>query len=98
MKLHALSAVGVTAAGFFFEITATEWGLVALAVGLVVSAEIMNTAVETVVNLVTKDFNPLAGKAKDLAAGAVLVAAATAAIIGLLVFGPYIWAFLKSFR
>jgi diacylglycerol kinase (ATP) len=93
MQLHVLAAVLVVLAGLFFDISRSEWGLIALAIGLVSSAEIMNTAVETVVNLVSPEQHPLAGKAKDLAAGAVLVAAITALLIGLLVFGPKIWAY-----
>ncbi|MDX5348111.1 MAG: diacylglycerol kinase family protein [Hymenobacteraceae bacterium] len=94
MKLHTLSAVIVVVLGFYFTITRTEWVLLILAMGMVISAEIMNTAVEKLTDLVTKEYHPLAGKAKDLAAGAVLVAAIAAAVIGLLVLGPY---FLKEF-
>ena len=92
MQLHVLATVLVVLAGIYFELNQTEWGLLVLAIGLVWAMEIMNTAVETVVNLVSPQQHPLAGKAKDLAAGAVLVAAITAAIIGLLVLGPKVWA------
>ena len=63
----------------------------AVAVGTVWSAELMNTAVEAVVNLVSPDYHPLAGKAKDVAAAAVLLAALAALVVGLLIFGPRVW-------
>jgi diacylglycerol kinase (ATP) len=52
----------------------------------------MNTAVEAVVNLVSPEYHPLAGRAKDVAAGAVLVGAVAALVVGLLIFGPRVWA------
>lgn len=61
---------------------------VLLACGLVLSAEVMNTAVETVVDLVRPEHDPLAGRAKDVAASAVLVAAGTSVAVGLVVLGP----------
>lgn len=97
MRLHILSAVAVVVAGFAFGITRTEWCLVVGSVGLVVTAEIMNTAIETVVNLVSPEFHPLAGKAKDLAAGAVLIAAATAAVVGAIVFMPYLLLYFELY-
>ncbi|MFD2246747.1 diacylglycerol kinase family protein [Pontibacter ruber] len=96
MKLHVLSALGVIIAGFVFDVTKTEWCLLAGSIGLVITAEIFNTAIETLTNLVSPQHNPLAGKTKDLAAGAVLVAAITAAIIGLVIFLPYVIAYLQS--
>jgi diacylglycerol kinase len=96
MRLHALAALGVVAAGFLFDVTKTEWCLLAGSIGLVVTAEIFNTSIETLTNLVSPQHNPLAGKTKDLAAAAVLVAATTAAIIGLAIFLPYLNAYLQS--
>ena len=66
--------------------------LVALAIGAVWSAELLNTAVEALTDLVSPEYHALAGKAKDVAAGAVLVVAAGALVVGLLVFGPPLWA------
>ncbi|ARS37025.1 diacylglycerol kinase [Pontibacter actiniarum] len=97
MRLHLLSAVGVAAAGFAFGITKTEWCLVVGCIGLVVTAEVLNTAIETVVNLVSPEFHPLAGRAKDLAAAAVLIAAIAAAIVGLIVFLPYVLSFAELY-
>lgn len=89
MRLHVLSAVAVLVAGFFFDVTLIEWCLLAGAMGMVFTAEIFNTAFETLTNLVSPEWHHLAGKTKDLAAGAVLVASITAAIIGLIIFLPY---------
>jgi diacylglycerol kinase (ATP) len=96
MRIHVLSAIGVVAAGFFFDVSITEWCLLAGCIGMVFMAEIFNTAIETLTNLVSPDYHPLAGKAKDLAAAAVLMASITAAIVGVLIFLPYLAAFVNS--
>ena len=97
MRLHALSAVGVILAGFVFQVTKLEWCLLAGSIGLVVTAEILNTSIETLTNLVSPKHHPLAGKTKDLAAGAVLIAATTATVIGLIVFIPYLQELVTSY-
>lgn len=97
MRLHVLSAVGVILAGFVFQVTKLEWCLLAGSIGLVVTAEILNTSIETLTNLVSPKHHPLAGKTKDLAAGAVLIAATTAAVIGLIVFIPYLQELVTSY-
>ena len=89
MHLHVLASMVVLVMAYWFEVTRTEWCLLALCVGLVWMAEIFNTAIETLTDLVSPEENVLAGKAKDLAAGAVLMAAITSAVIGLLIFVPY---------
>lgn len=86
--IHLVAAIGVIIAGFLCHLSTIEWGLVIFAIGLVFSAELFNSAIEGIVNKVSPEFNPLAGKIKDLAAGAVLVAAITAAIIGVVIFLP----------
>ncbi|HSI91016.1 MAG TPA: diacylglycerol kinase family protein [Adhaeribacter sp.] len=90
MKLHFIGAAEAVFLGWFFEIKNPEWCWVALAIGLVWMAEIFNTSIEKLTDLVSPEYNELAGKVKDLAAGAVLIAAITAVIIGLLVFWPYV--------
>ncbi|WP_439880828.1 diacylglycerol kinase family protein [Pontibacter sp. MBLB2868] len=95
MRIHILSAVAVVIAGFAFNITRMEWCLLVGSMGLVITAEIINTAIETLTNLVSPEINPLAGKAKDLAAGAVLIAALTAAVVGAVVFLPYLLAYTR---
>jgi diacylglycerol kinase (ATP) len=87
-RIHAMAVVVVVAAGWYFRITRMEWCAVVASIGLVLTAEGINTAIETVVDLVSPERHPLACRAKDVAAGAVLLAALTAGIIGLLVFGP----------
>lgn len=95
LQFHAVATVFVVGLGFFFQLRPTEWALVALAVGLVWSLELANTAIEAVVNLVSPEYHPLAGRAKDVAAGAVLVGAIAALVVGLLVFGPRVWGLLR---
>ncbi|WP_242921742.1 diacylglycerol kinase family protein [Pontibacter liquoris] len=96
MRLHVLASVVVGVMGFRFGVTRTEWCFLLLSIGLVWMAEIVNTAIETLTNLVSPEFHALAGKTKDLAAGAVLMAAITAAGVGLVVFVPYWLAYLNS--
>ena len=91
-RIHAVATVFVIAAGFWFRISRSEWAEVTAAVGLVWTAEGLNTAIEAVVDLVSPDPHPLAGRAKDVAAGAVLCAAFAALVIGLLIFVPRVWA------
>ena len=87
-KLHLTATVLVIVGGCCFGLTRTEWCLVALAISLVLAAEGFNTALEHLTDLVSPEHHPLAGKAKDVAAGAVLLAALGAAAVGLLVFLP----------
>jgi diacylglycerol kinase len=89
-RIHAVVLTFVVLAGFYFKIERTEWLVITLVAALVLSAEAMNTAVEFVVDLVSPDYHPLAGKAKDVAAAAVLLAAFGAIIVGLIVFLPKI--------
>ena len=87
-KIHLAAAVGVITMGVSCSVSAVEWCILVLAIGLVLSAEAFNSAIETVVNLVTPDQHPLAGRAKDIAAGAVLIAAVTSAVVGAIIFIP----------
>lgn len=87
--IHCMAIVIVSVCGFYFHITPTEWCIVLLCFGLVLSAEAFNTAIERLVNLVSPDFHPIAGDVKDVAAGAVLICAIFAAIIGGVIFIPY---------
>ncbi|MBC6699965.1 diacylglycerol kinase family protein [Hymenobacter sp. BT190] len=94
LQFHAVATGAVLALGWYMGLARWEWALVALAVGLVWSLELLNTAVEAVVNLVSPEYHPLAGRAKDVAAGAVLAGAIAAVAVGGLVFGPRLWALL----
>jgi len=86
LRIHFVLALLVLLAGFAVRLTRTELALLVCVIALVVMAELFNTALETVVDLVTTDYHPLAKVAKDVAAGAVLVAAMTATLVGLLLF------------
>lgn len=90
LKVQVIIALITIGAGFYFGITATEWCLILFAIALVIGLEIINSAIEGLVDLVTRERNPLAGKIKDMAAGAVLFASAIAVIIGLLIFRKYL--------
>ena len=89
LKVQSVVALFAAGAGFYFNITPLEWCLILIAIGLVLGLEMMNSAIEGLVDLVTRERNPLAGKIKDIAAGAVLFASVIAVIIGLLVFLRY---------
>ena len=90
-RIHALATVLVVALGFALKLVAWEWCAVALAIASVWAAECFNTAMESVVDLVSPERQPLAGRIKDLAAGAVLAAAIGAAVVGAIIFGPKLW-------
>jgi len=91
LQFHAVASVVVLGLGLYLRLACLEWALVALAVASVWAAELFNTAIETLTNLASPGYHPLAGKAKDVAAGAVLLAALGALAVGGLVFGPKIW-------
>ena len=88
LRFHGAATVAVVALAVALPLSGTDRALLALAVGLVWAAELVNTALETLVDLVSPGLHPLAGRVKDVAAGAVLVAATAAAACGLLVLGP----------
>lgn len=77
-------------AGYYYSITSTEWIAVITLIALVLCLELINSAIENVVNLVTTERNPLAGKIKDIAAGAVLLASIMSVIVGIIIFWKYI--------
>ncbi|MCR6508531.1 diacylglycerol kinase family protein [Bacteroides sp. KH569_7] len=93
LSFHLIVTVLTIIAGFLLDITRTDWTIVILCIGVVIAAELFNTAIEKLVDLVSPERHPIAGQVKDIAAGAVLVCAATAAIIGLIVFIPYLTRF-----
>lgn len=92
ITFHIVAAITVIVAGFIFSITHIEWMVVMLCIGTVIAAELFNSAIERLVDLVSPEWQKVAGEVKDIAAGAVLVTAITAAIVGLIVFLPYILA------
>ena len=95
LKIHYLVAVTAIVSGFYFEITRLELAVVLLIITLVITLEMMNTAIEKVVDLLTDKYHLLALLAKDISAGAVLIASVVAFVIGALIFGPYLIAVLR---
>lgn len=88
IKIHCAAAILVTIFGIWLQISKTEWMICFILFGLILALELVNTAVEATVDLFTEERKPLAKKAKDAAAGAVLIVAIFAAVIGILIFIP----------
>jgi diacylglycerol kinase (ATP) len=88
MRVHLAAAVAAVVAGLVLKISAVDWACVLLAIGLVLTAEMLNTVVESLVDLYTDEYHPLAKIAKDTAAGAVLISSAAALGVGIAVFVP----------
>lgn len=91
MKVHIIIMLIVIICGIIFKISKIEWIICIILFALVISLELVNTSIEKTVDLITQEKNEIAKIAKDVAAGAVLVAAIAAAIIGLLIFVPKIF-------
>lgn len=89
--IHLFVAACVIGAGFIWHISLTEWCLVALCIGLVISAEAVNSSIEALADKISTEQNPLIGKAKDLAAFAVLFLTLASVTVGLLIFIPKIF-------
>lgn len=96
-KIHLGTAVLAILFGYYFNIEKFEWFMVLSAISLVFVTEIINTSLEVFVDLVSPNFNEMAGKVKDLAAAAVLFASAFALVIGLIVFLKPLLALVDSF-
>jgi len=94
--IHALATVCVIALGLWLGLSRVEWAILALTMGLVWTAEFINTALEATVDLASPDIHPLARIGKDVGAAAVLVAAILSVVIGLLILGPPLWARLAG--
>ena len=93
MKIHIIASIGVLIACFFFDVSKAEFLALAITITMVISAELVNTAVEAAVDLNTNYYHPLAKVAKNTAAGAVLVTAINAILVGYIVF----WDKLSNF-
>jgi diacylglycerol kinase len=96
-KIHLLAAIMAIALGFAVNISNTEWVVIILCIAFVLSMEMINTAIEKLCNVVHKDIHPVIKAVKDIAAGAVLVAAVGSLIIGSVIFLPKILIYLKLF-
>ena len=90
MLIHVIATVGVLIANIVFKVKAIEWLITFIAIGMVLAAELINTAIEAVVDLVTLEIHPLAKIAKDCGSAATFVLAMMAAAIGCVVYIPYI--------
>ncbi|MDT0294960.1 diacylglycerol kinase family protein [Mesonia ostreae] len=90
IQVQAAISILVVIVGFYFDISREEWMLQTLAIGLVMSLEGANTAIEEIADFVHPDFHTKIGLIKDFAAGAVFFAAVAAVIIGILIYYPYI--------
>ncbi len=88
MRIHLVAAVIVILGAALTGISTLEWGIIIVLICGMIALEMMNTAIERVVDLASPEMHPLAKEAKDIAAGAVLVFAVASAIIGLLIFLP----------
>ncbi|MFB7141833.1 diacylglycerol kinase family protein [Gottfriedia sp. NPDC056225] len=89
IKIHLFAALVSVGLAIYFQISRIDWLILMLIITIVISLELVNSAIEAVVDLASPDQHPLAKKAKDVAAGAVLVAAIISIIIGALLFFPY---------
>ena len=88
MKIHIMMTFFVIICGFIFKVSTLEWIFLCFAIGIVISAELLNTAIENLVDLVCKERNDKAGLIKDVSAGFVMILAITSAIVGLIIFVP----------
>ena len=94
MLIHVIFTVLVLLFNIILHITGIEWLMTLIAIGMVLSAELINTAIEATVDLITLEINPLAKIAKDCSSAATFVLSLMAAAIGLVVYIPYILSFL----
>lgn len=96
MKIHCIAAAIAVFLGFFFHLSEAEWLAVVLVIGFVMILEVINTAIETLVDLYTEDFHVLAKISKDTAAGAVLLMAILSVVVGCIVYLPKIYVFFTT--
>ena len=95
-RWHVIAALAVIALATWLRIDATRWAILVLTLGAVCAGETINTTVEALVDLISPDWHERAKVAKDVSAGAVLLLAITAVVVGLLVLGPPLWARLAG--
>jgi diacylglycerol kinase len=95
-RWHLLVSLLVIVLGLGLSVSRVEWLVLLLTMALVWTAEALNTALELACNAITREPNPLIGQAKDMAAGAVLLAAGFAVVIGGVVFLPRLWKMIES--
>ena len=91
IRYQLLAGVIAIGLGVYLEVNNTEWIVLIISIGLVLTAEAFNTAIEALCDVIHPDHHPQIGIVKDLAAGAVLLISITAAIVGVIIFGSKIW-------
>ena len=89
LRIHTGAMLIVVMLGVYFHITSIEWIVLVITIGIVVCLELVNSAIENLTDLVTKERQPLAGKVKDISAAAVLFASVISVVVGLLIFVKY---------
>lgn len=94
--IHCFAAVCVVGAGLWLGLSSVEWGIIILVIGAVLAAEAVNSAIEALADRVTSDYDEAIKQAKDLAAGAVLLLAIAAAVIGMIIFLPKLFSLLSA--
>jgi diacylglycerol kinase len=97
-RIHLAAFILVTVAGFLLRISPGEWCIVIIASALVISLEIINTAMELTVDIISPEFREKAGMIKDLSAAAVLVAATASVLTGVIIFGKHILQLLNMYQ
>ena len=90
-RIHLTIAAAVVVLGLFLGLSYVQWAVVTLTIGFVLVSEMLNTVAETLVDLTSPGYHPLAKIVKDVTAGAVLLAAIVSIVVGLLVLGPPLW-------
>jgi len=95
LKIHLAVGILVIAAGFWLKLTGVEWAIVTLCIGVMFTVELLNTAIEMVVDLASPDIHELARKSKDFAAAAVFSSSIMSATIGVVILLPKLWAKLS---
>ncbi len=94
-KIHAAFTLAVFLFAGLLRLPRLDWVILLLTVGLVWAAEIFNTAVEITVDVISPDYDPNAKKIKDISAGAVLISVLVSVLVGLLIFGPHLWNWIR---
>ena len=90
-RIHLAIATAVVALGLYLGLSYVQWAVLALTIGFVLVSEMLNTVAETLVDLVSPGYHPLAKVVKDVTAAAVLLTAIVSVVVGLLVLGPPLW-------
>lgn len=86
-RIHLLAAITAISLGFYTQLSNLEWIVILFAIAIVIGAELVNSAIENLADLVSPEYHPLVKKAKDLGAAAVLISATTSLIVGVIIFG-----------